>query len=65
MTTTRRYVGPEEWLRTHPDTIGRTLLYAMLRSGEFPSIRVGRRFLVPDDALDVLLERQRRKDDDA
>jgi excisionase family DNA binding protein len=52
---TRRYLSPERWLRENPDTIGRTLLYESIRAGTVPSVKLGRRYLVPDDLLDRLL----------
>jgi excisionase family DNA binding protein len=51
----RRYLSPEQWLRENPDTIGRTLLYSSIRLGRIPAVKVGRRYLVPDDFLDQLL----------
>lgn len=35
--------------------VGRTHAYAMVKSGELPSVRLGRRLLVPAAALDKLL----------
>ncbi len=35
--------------------IGRNLAYQAVRSGEIPSIRIGKRLLVPRDALNGLL----------
>jgi excisionase family DNA binding protein len=35
--------------------IGRTLAYEAVRRGEIPTIRIGRRLLVPRGALDQLL----------
>jgi excisionase family DNA binding protein len=36
--------------------IGRSSAYAAINSGEIPSIRIGRRVLVPVAALDLFLE---------
>ncbi len=57
-TTTRPgygYVSPEGFLRENPGVIGRTLLYEAIRRGEVPHVRVGRRILLPRDALDRML----------
>lgn len=35
--------------------IGRDAAYAAARSGELPAIRIGRRLLVPVDALEAML----------
>lgn len=35
--------------------VGRTHAYAMVKSGELPSVRLGRRILVPAAVLDKLL----------
>jgi hypothetical protein len=50
----RRYLSPDNWLKEHPGTLGRTLFYQSLKTGEIPHVRVGRRVLVPDDALDIV-----------
>lgn len=36
--------------------IGRNLCYDRVKTGEIPVIKIGRRFLVPRRALDILLE---------
>jgi excisionase family DNA binding protein len=36
--------------------IGRSAAYEAVRSGQIPTIRVGRRFLIPKSALDRLLD---------
>ena len=36
--------------------ISRGLAYSMVKTGEIPSIRLGRRILVPQRALELLLE---------
>jgi len=54
----RRYVSPEDWLREHPGTFGRTLFYEMLQANRLPHVRVKRKYLVPSDLLDLLLAKQ-------
>lgn len=60
----RQYLSPEAWLRQHPGTIGRTPFYEALRRGELPHVRIGRRYLVPDDLLDLLLVAKRSSEQD-
>jgi excisionase family DNA binding protein len=38
--------------------IGRTQAYRAVQSGEIPSIRIGRRYLVPRAALEKMLRRE-------
>ena len=40
--------------------ISRGLAYEMVRTGEIPSIRFGKRILVPRRALELLLERHEK-----
>jgi len=42
--------------------LSRGLMYEALRRGEIPSIRIGRRILIPANILERLLERQRVSD---
>jgi hypothetical protein len=58
-----RYLSPDAFLQEHPRTMGRTLFFEAIRRGEIPHIRVGRRILVPHNALDLMLEAQRRDSD--
>lgn len=58
------YVSPEAWRQEHPGVIGRTLLYEAIRRGEIPHVRVGRRILVPSDALDRMLAAQQESHPD-
>ena len=41
--------------------ISRGLAYEMVKTGEIPSIRLGKRILVPQRALQLLLERHEEK----
>jgi excisionase family DNA binding protein len=38
--------------------IGRTQAYRAVQSGEIPSIRIGRRYLIPRAALEKMLRRE-------
>jgi excisionase family DNA binding protein len=44
-------------------SIGRSTGYAMIASGELPSVRIGRAVRVPVDALKQWIERQTNKVD--
>jgi excisionase family DNA binding protein len=44
-------------------SIGRSTGYAMIASGELPSVRIGRAVRVPVDALKQWIERQTNKGD--
>ena len=51
------------WLRSHEflaknPEFARNTFYRMARSGEIPTVKVGRRLFVRSDALNVLAERQ-------
>ena len=52
------WVKPSEWLRLHPGLFGKDTFYARLRDGTIPSIRAGRKILVPDDLLDRMLAKE-------
>ncbi len=60
---TLKYTSVDAFLRANRGIIGRTLLYEAIRRGEVPHIRVGLRILVPHNALDLMLEAQRRDSD--
>lgn len=47
-----------EWLKLHPVPC-RNALYDLMRQKLVPHVRVGRRILIPDDALEVLFEKQK------
>ena len=49
------YLAVDEFLRRHKGLIGRTLFYEAVQRSEIPHVRVGRRILVPEDALDRML----------
>jgi excisionase family DNA binding protein len=52
------FLKSTEFLERHKGIISRTTFYAAVRRGELPHVRVGTTILVPDDALDVMLEEQ-------
>ena len=47
-----------EFLVRNKGRIGRTKFYDLLAEGTIPSVRIGRKFLVPANALDRMLEAQ-------
>ena len=54
------------WLRSHEflarnPEFARNTFYRMAKSGEIPTVKVGRRLFVRSDALNVLAERQLRE----
>lgn len=57
MTTVKIVLTVEE--AAHRLGIGRTLMYALVMSGEVESVRIGRLRRVPADALDVYVDRLR------
>ena len=50
--TQTEWVKPPEWLRRHPGLFGKDTFYARIKDRSIPSVRVGRKILVPDDLLD-------------
>ena len=57
-----RYLSVDEFVeqnrREGRTVLGRTATYDALRRGELPHVRIGRKILVPDDALDRMLAAQ-------
>jgi excisionase family DNA binding protein len=54
----RQWLTVNEFLEAFKGQVGRSSLYEHLRDGSLPSVRIGRKILIPADALDRLLERQ-------
>ena len=53
--STQEWISAAEFARRNHGVIGRTLVDDAIRRGDIPSVRLGRRILVPADALDRLL----------
>jgi len=53
-TSRTRLVSVAEILASRTLPLGRTAIYDAIRSGQIPSVRVGRRVLVPADLADRL-----------
>lgn len=53
-----KYLTTSEFLVQHQGRIGRNALYDYLRDGTIPCLRIGRKILIPADALDLILQKQ-------
>ena len=53
----------KEFCGLYKGRLGRTLIYERLRDGSLPCVRVGKKFLIPADALDRLMAREALPDD--
>ena len=60
MTTETKWLRTHEFLEENPQ-MGRNTLFALARSGDLITVRVGRRLLVRSDALDVLAQAQQEE----
>ena len=60
---TAEYMSPEELRKKHGCPVSKNSLYTAINSGQVPHIRIGRRILVPADALDQMLAAQTLKDE--
>ncbi len=59
--TKREWFSVAQFLVRHGGQIGRSAIYERIREGSLPSIRIGRKVLIPSDAFDTILEEQRAK----
>lgn len=51
-----RVMTPTEWAKVHG--VGRNLVYEEIRRGRLPHVRLGRKILIPIDALERMLASQ-------
>jgi len=51
----RKWLSVLEFRQLFPQ-LSRTFVYESVRAGRLPSIKIGGKILIPDDALDTLLE---------
>ena len=51
----REWLTVAKFKKRNPN-LGKNLIYDAVREGRLPSIRIGGKILIPDDALDQLLE---------
>lgn len=49
------FVSTTEFLKANP-TVKRSTLYERLRDGTIPAIKLGKRYVIPADALERMLE---------
>ena len=56
--TESRYVTVSQFLDINGKVVGRTALYDAIRRNAIPHARIGRRIILPVDALDRLVTRQ-------
>jgi excisionase family DNA binding protein len=57
-----KFVSVREFLEKMP--LSPTVCYRLLNKGDIPSLRLGRKWLIPADAIEQLMESQKRKLDD-
>jgi predicted DNA-binding transcriptional regulator AlpA len=56
---------PETTLLSVPDTqtklggLGRTMVFALMASGELPPVHIGRRVFIPSDVVEKFIDRRR------
>ena len=50
-----KWLTVDEFLEAHKGKFGRTTLYEALRDKSIPSVRVGRRILIPANAFEKML----------
>jgi excisionase family DNA binding protein len=62
---TREWMTVKQFLSRHKGQVGRNTLYDRVRDRTLPSVRLGKRILIPSDALDSLLEGGRNGQADA
>ena len=53
----KEWLTVREFVARHKGRIGRNTAYLRIADGTIPSIRLGKKLLVPGDALDRMLER--------
>ncbi len=50
-----RWMNAAVWLRRHPGVFGRDTFYARLKDGCIPCVKRGRKILVREDVLDMMM----------
>jgi len=58
-TEQRTYLSVDEFVKALGGRLSRNSTYSAIGAGTIPHVRIGKRILVPSDALDKLLEFQR------
>jgi excisionase family DNA binding protein len=55
VTTATEWLSVKDFLGRHKGRIGRNSVYDRVKDGTLPSVKLGRRILIPGDALERLL----------
>ena len=58
MAVMRDWMTVNQFYKKYKGKLGRNVIYEGIRNRSIPSIRVGRRILIPSDALDRMLEKK-------
>lgn len=58
----QRWKTVPQFLREHKGLVAKNLIYSAIRAGTIPSVRLGRKILIPADCLDRLLEQSQTQD---
>lgn len=58
ITERREYLAPEVWRAQQGYPFSKNNMYAAIRDGKMPHVRIGKRILIPEDALDQMLQSQ-------
>jgi hypothetical protein len=53
----RRWLSAKQWIDENPGFAGKNFVYDACRRGDLPSIRIGRKIFIPDDALEIIANR--------
>lgn len=51
----KRWLTVRQFCAEHEHEVSRNLVYDRIRDGTIPAIRLGRKILIPSDALDQML----------
>lgn len=54
----RRYISVKEFLVALDGRLSKNSVYQAIADGTIPSVKIGRRYLLPEDALDQMLNAQ-------
>jgi len=53
----KKWLTVDDFLAVHKGKFGRSTLYEALRAKTIPSVKIGRRILIPYDALEQILSK--------
>jgi hypothetical protein len=60
-TAATTWLSAAAWLRRHPGVFSPETFYKYLNNGTLPSVRAGKKFLVPDDLLERIITSGKRR----